>query len=886
MNPSKLYFYSKYFELTKHLCPDLEKGSRDVNFYQRMKPLSLMGGLTSTLIACLLSALQADAQCLSSPNGMWPPFAFSIPCNGQVQTVTENAWSDEYALINVEEGVEYTFAVPEGPAQYITVSTEDTDGIINHGMGSLSFIAPHTGAVRFYSHLDADCNGLQGPQPVSTKTVLCGALDCPDLGLNIGDACDDGNPATINDTVGESCTCVGEIQTQASSCFEPIHITSLPYIVSDHTEYYDNAYFPIHLPGGPVMYPEISNGLALGTFLTGNDVVYSYTAPIEQLLYIDLGEVGPWTALWVFSGCPFQSILAIDTDFEPGSRSIQGLPLSAEESIYIVVSTWDPPQSTAFELKVKDEPFDCMEIDANVGDTCNDGNPETVGDIIHENCQCEGFVVDCPDLAGNIGEPCDDGNPLTMGSLISDSCECIGGVEIDFEGCTEGEPLGLRIPECGGDASIIIGAYANQYTLIQVEAGINYHFSLSEPHYFVTISNNSATEVHAYGMGAATWTAEVDGLVRFYSHAGADCQAISGSPTLHTRIVQAGPCLHDCPDLQANVGDPCPLPEFDGIAATVGMDCQCYEACKSLGGTLSASGSTALCIGLGQPVYFENAQLEGALGDNSIWVITPPGTNYTVLAQDTSGPNFDLDAFLPGNYRLWHLSYENDVDIQTVLQAPATSTGCWDASNPLSLRLSKSSNAGSISTNSILSVCGGEGTPKYVLAQVNGNSSAAGHRWALTDSEDNLLDWRESNSNFNLDLLEEGEYRIYFVNWPAGFGPEPPPSNLVELDQCLGISNPIDVTVLDCTHGVQLSSQPNPSAGLSWVTFEVDRLQRVRLEVYDLSGRLIETLYTGEAVEGHHYSLLFDGSKLPNGVYVYRLHSASEVLIDKFMIAR
>lgn len=35
-------------------------------------------------------------------------------------------------------------------------------------------------------------------------------FDCPDLELNIGDACDDGNPDTNNDVINENCECVGE----------------------------------------------------------------------------------------------------------------------------------------------------------------------------------------------------------------------------------------------------------------------------------------------------------------------------------------------------------------------------------------------------------------------------------------------------------------------------------------------------------------------------------------------------------------------------------------------------------------------------------------------------------------------------------------------------
>jgi len=38
---------------------------------------------------------------------------------------------------------------------------------------------------------------------------IADGVDCPALGLNIGDPCDDGNATTINDAVNANCVCVG-----------------------------------------------------------------------------------------------------------------------------------------------------------------------------------------------------------------------------------------------------------------------------------------------------------------------------------------------------------------------------------------------------------------------------------------------------------------------------------------------------------------------------------------------------------------------------------------------------------------------------------------------------------------------------------------------------
>src|SRR5690606_34122599 len=43
--------------------------------------------------------------------------------------------------------------------------------------------------------------------------VAQGGDTCPNLPGLMGDACDDGDPATVNDVINEECNCAGEIHT-------------------------------------------------------------------------------------------------------------------------------------------------------------------------------------------------------------------------------------------------------------------------------------------------------------------------------------------------------------------------------------------------------------------------------------------------------------------------------------------------------------------------------------------------------------------------------------------------------------------------------------------------------------------------------------------------
>ncbi|NEN25631.1 T9SS type A sorting domain-containing protein, partial [Cryomorpha ignava] len=83
-----------------------------------------------------------------------------------------------------------------------------------------------------------------------------------------------------------------------------------------------------------------------------------------------------------------------------------------------------------------------------------------------------------------------------------------------------------------------------------------------------------------------------------------------------------------------------------------------------------------------------------------------------------------------------------------------------------------------------------------------------------------------------------------------------------------------------------LSSQPNPTAGASKVIFSVPSTVSTTLEVYDMNGRNVGTIFNQIANKDQVYTVDFNGSDLPNGVYIYRLTTNNSTIIEKFMIAR
>lgn len=87
----------------------------------------------------------------------------------------------------------------------------------------------------------------------------------------------------------------------------------------------------------------------------------------------------------------------------------------------------------------------------NIGDVCDDADSGTMDDVYNEDCDCIGVVVveGCTDSAAcnynalanldmgcqNPGDSCDDGDEETAGDVLSSDCECAG--QIVVFGCTD-----------------------------------------------------------------------------------------------------------------------------------------------------------------------------------------------------------------------------------------------------------------------------------------------------------------------------------------------------------------------------------------------------------------------------------------------------------------
>jgi hypothetical protein len=79
---------------------------------------------------------------------------------------------------------------------------------------------------------------------------------------------------------------------------------------------------------------------------------------------------------------------------------------------------------------------------------------------------------------------------------------------------------------------------------------------------------------------------------------------------------------------------------------------------------------------------------------------------------------------------------------------------------------------------------------------------------------------------------------------------------------------------------------PNPATDYAYVEFKSNINSTLILEVYDLSGRVVGTLYNGNVEKDELYRVDYTTSQLESGVYNIRLYSLSHQVNEKLVISK
>jgi len=265
----------------------------------------------------------------------------------------------------------------------------------------------------------AGCTAIEACNYNPEATIEDGSCELP------GFPCDDANENTINDLLSADCICAGELIgcTDALACnYEPLAIV-------------DNG--SCLFPGDPC---------DDGNVFTANDVVMSDCVCLGEAVEIVEG----CTAI---EACNYDATATVDngTCEFPGYPCDDNDPNTMSDALGVdcicagmIMGCTDMSACNYNPDAVFDD-FSCT----FPGDPCNDGNDETLNDVLDSNCDCIGtfvFVLGCTnadacnyDSSANtddgscyfVGDSCDDGNANTSNDVYNANCLCEGVVSVE-----------------------------------------------------------------------------------------------------------------------------------------------------------------------------------------------------------------------------------------------------------------------------------------------------------------------------------------------------------------------------------------------------------------------------------------------------------------------
>jgi hypothetical protein len=97
---------------------------------------------------------------------------------------------------------------------------------------------------------------------------------------------------------------------------------------------------------------------------------------------------------------------------------------------------------------------------------------------------------------------------------------------------------------------------------------------------------------------------------------------------------------------------------------------------------------------------------------------------------------------------------------------------------------------------------------------------------------------------------------------------------------------PDDKNQVTVNQFILYQNHPNPFNPRTVISYILPEVTVVTLKVYDIAGREIVTLANKEKTAAGFHTISFDGSKLPSGIYFYKLQTSNTVLTRKMMLIK
>lgn len=181
---------------------------------------------------------------------------------------------------------------------------------------------------------------------------------------------------------------------------------------------------------------------------------------------------------------------------------------------------------------------------------------------------------------------------------------------------------------------------------------------------------------------------------------------------------------------------------------------------------------------------------------------------------------------------------------------------------------------------------------RYVVR--DGNNELEGNEWITVDwigwkvvrwdlSNDNVVPFANGNGVLNGNM--------YIDSFQIGFEPGQQKTGFIVVDdiQAVTLENAVSIDEeLDNDLPKELSLEqnyPNPFNPTTNISFNLPAKSDIQLDVFDMLGRKVETIFTGVKTAGTH-QITFDARNLSSGVYIYRLSVNDKILTKKMLLMK
>jgi len=147
----------------------------------------------------------------------------------------------------------------------------------------------------------------------------------------------------------------------------------------------------------------------------------------------------------------------------------------------------------------------------------------------------------------------------------------------------------------------------------------------------------------------------------------------------------------------------------------------------------------------------------------------------------------------------------------------------------------------------------------------------------------NNLSW-ESDANIMIDSLNDSGY--YCDNNPSCSGCTDPESENYNSDAIINDGSCLHIDSQIIPYNFELiQNYPNPFNPITTINFSVPYYSLISVNIYDISGKLIETLTNNYYNFGLH-QLYWDASNFPSGVYIYKLKTDNYLISKKMLLIK